>query len=103
MNPLVRMNLEQIKLLCEKNSVSELYLFGSGLTNEMTENSDVDFAVVFKENLSPIERGDAFFALLESLELLLEKRVDLISYRVIKNPIFKQAIDNTKLSVYAAA
>lgn len=103
MNSLLKKNLDKIRLLCKKNKVSELYLFGSGLTNEMTENSDVDFAVVFDENLTPIERGDAFFELLESLESLLNRRVDLISYRVIKNPIFKQEVDNTKLSVYAAA
>lgn len=103
MNVLLENKADDIRAICEKNCVKALFLFGSALENNMPEQSDVDFAVVFKEELSPLERGDAFFELLGSLEKLLNKRIDLISYSVIKNPIFKQEVDNTKVSLYAAA
>lgn len=103
MNALLKTKLTAIKTLCERNGVAELFLFGSALSESMTEHSDVDFAVVFKEELSPLERGDAFFDLLEALENILDRKIDLIAYGVIKNPIFKEAIDNTKVSLYAAA
>ncbi|MBP9152732.1 MAG: nucleotidyltransferase domain-containing protein [Flavobacteriales bacterium] len=103
MNAFLENKVEDIKAICEKNGVESLFLFGSALADNMTEQSDVDLAVVFKEELTPLERGDAFFEVLGSLEKLLNKRIDLISYSVIKNPIFKQEVDNTKVLLYAAA
>lgn len=100
---LISDNIEYIKKICEANSVSELYLFGSALTNNFNSESDLDFAVIFKEGLSPIEKGDAYFNLLEGLSNLLKRKIDLVSYSVIKNPIFKSALDNSKMTLYAAA
>lgn len=103
MVPVIVKNIDQIKLFCAEFSVAELYLFGSALTDDFDETSDLDFAVLFKDNLSPLEHGDAFFALHENLQQLLNRKVDLVSYRVVKNPIFKKELDNTKVSIYAAA
>lgn len=103
MNQLIEENIEQIKIICQGNSVAELYLFGSALTDEFTENSDLDFAVVFNGDLSPIDYGDSFFGLLDGLEKLFNRKIDLISYRYVKNPIFKEELDRTKKSLYAAA
>ena len=100
---LVENKVKELKSICERFSVAELYLFGSALTDKFNENSDLDFAVLFKETLSPIEHGDAFFGLLDELENIFNKKIDLLSYRVIKNPIFKAELDKTKLSLYAAA
>ena len=36
------------------------------------------------------------------LENILKREVDLISYRVVKNPIFKKELDTTKVALYAA-
>ena len=103
MNQLIEKNIQEIRKICRKNSVAELYLFGSALSDEFSDQSDLDFAYVLKEDLSPIEQGDAFFRLLEELESLFYRNIDLVSYRVVKNPIFKQELDRTKESLYAAA
>tara|TARA_B100000780_G_C20757612_1_gene300924 strand:- start:216 stop:527 length:312 start_codon:yes stop_codon:yes gene_type:complete len=100
---LIQNNIEVLKEICRKHSVTELYLFGSALTNGFTEKSDLDFAYVMKEDLGPIEYGDAFFGLKEDLENLFEREVDLVSYRRVKNPIFKAELERTKMSLYAAA
>ena len=100
---LIENNIEQLNRVCIKNNVAELYIYGSALTNEFSDESDLDFAYVLKEGLSPIEYGDAFFELLEDLEELFDRKIDLVSYRAVKNPIFKQELDRTKMSLYAAA
>lgn len=100
---LISKNRKEITALCEKHEVKQLFLFGSALTNKFNEESDLDFAVIFNEHLSPVEHGEAFFNLLEGLEDLLKIEIDLISYRAVKNPIFKEELDKTKFSLYAAA
>lgn len=103
MNTLIQNKITELQQICQNLKVTELYLFGSALTKDFNESSDLDFAVVFNENLSPIEQGTAFFELLDALENLFNKKIDLLSYRVVKNPIFKEELDRTKISVYAAA
>jgi uncharacterized protein len=103
MNKLIERNRDKLKEICIKNHVAELYIFGSALTTEFSDQSDLDFAYILKENLSPIEYGDAFFGLLEDLERLFGRKIDLVSYRVIKNPIFKQELDKTKKSLFIDA
>ena len=102
-NNLIEHNREKLKEICKKNHVAELYILGSALTNDFSDQSDLDFAYILKEDLSPIEYGDAFFGLLEDLERLFDRKIDLVSYRVVKNPIFKQELDKTKKSLYTDA
>ena len=99
---IITRNKEQLDAICKKNQVAELYLFGSAVSKNFSENSDLDFAVTFHDSLTPLEHGDAFFSLLEDLENLFGKSIDLLSYRVVKNPIFKEELDRTKVSLYAA-
>ncbi len=100
---LIENKKDSLKLICEKNFVSELYLFGSGLSTKFNHNSDIDFAVIFTPSLTPIQQGEAFLNLLTDLQFLFDREIDLISYRVIKNPIFKKEVDETKITLYAAA
>ncbi len=93
---------EHLNNICKKHFVANLFLFGSAVLGSFSEASDMDFAVLFSEELSPIEHGEAFFALKDDLEALFLRKVDLVSYRVVKNPIFKQELDETKVELYAA-
>ena len=102
MNKLIKENIERLKEICKNNRVKELSIFGSALSDHFNVDSDIDFVVIFDEKLSPIEFGDAYFSLLDELENLYQRKVDLISYRVIKNPIFLKEIDETKVELYAA-
>jgi len=92
----------QLESICKKHLVANLFLFGSAVSASFSASSDLDFAVLFSENLSPIEYGEAFFRLKEDLENLFLRKVDLVSYRVVKNPIFKKELDDTKVLLYAA-
>lgn len=95
-------NSEELKQICKEHFVSKLFLFGSAVNGLFTPDSDLDFAVLFSEKLTPLEHGEAFFSLQNTLEKLFKCKIDLISYRVVKNPIFKEELDKTKIELYAA-
>ena len=48
------------------------------------------------------QHADAYFALLESLEALFGRPVDLLMVGAIKNPYFLQSVNQTRMVVYAA-
>jgi predicted nucleotidyltransferase len=92
--------------------VKELYAFGSVVRDDFAKNSDVDLLYNFdytgfdftahpKEWLfSPY---DEFFELKFSIEKLLKRKVDLISYKDIRNKYFKEIVDEEKILLYAKA
>ena len=101
---LIRRNMDQIVALCEKHKVLQLYVFGSALTNRFNKDSDVDFTVVFdREALPLMVYGDNYFNFKFALEDLLKRDVDLVEYNAIKNPYFKEELDETKQLIYGQA
>ncbi len=103
MNHLIEDKIYDLHKICEKHSVKELFLFGSALSEDFSAISDLDFAVLFKDELTPLELGGAFLDLLNELENLFDRKIDLVSYRVLQNPVFKAELDKTKRILYAAA
>lgn len=91
-----------IKKLCARLTVRRLELFGSAAVNEeLPAESDLDFLVEF-ERLAPGTYVDTYFSLLEGLEALFDRPVDLVVASAIKNPYFLQSISQAKALLYAA-
>lgn len=89
-------------VLCRKLGVRRLELFGSVAAGQDDPiDSDVDFLVEF-ETLQDGTYADAYFGLLEGLEALLHRPVDLVVASAITNPYFRQSVNDTKKLVYAA-
>ena len=61
----------------------------------------MDLLVEF-EPLKEGEHADAYFGLLESLQSLFSRHVDLVMTQAIRNPYFLQAIEPTRTVLYAA-
>ena len=106
MQNLVPMNLiqqhhEAIKALCRKHAVHSLYVFGSILQSDFTPHSDIDLLVEF-EWTSERNFSDCYWELKTELELLLNRKVDLVCDSAIRNPIFRREVDTQKQAVYAA-
>jgi predicted nucleotidyltransferase len=93
--------VNQIRQLCLKHSVSELFVFGSILGDSFSEDSDIDFLVDFS-NVSLEEYADNYFDLKFSLESLLDRDVDLLEKKALQNPYLLESIDSTKQLVYEA-
>lgn len=96
---LLERNIEQIKRLCQSNSVNELFAFGSVTNQNFNEESDVDLVVEINDP-DPITYSDKYFNLKFSLEDMLGRSVDLLESKAIKNPYLKEEIDRTKILIY---
>ncbi|WP_373519205.1 nucleotidyltransferase family protein [Pricia sp.] len=103
MIPLLQKNRDAIIEICKKFEALELYVFGSALSDEYnSEKSDIDLAVIFDSSIPVENMADHYFGLIEELEKLLKRPVDLITLVSVKNKIFKKELENTMVPLYAA-
>jgi predicted nucleotidyltransferase len=100
MNSIIENNKSSIAKLCKENKVDKLYAFGSVLTDNFNENSDIDFVVSFNNQIKLLDFADNYFNLLFSFEDLFNKKIDLITEKSLKNPYFIKEINETKQLVY---
>lgn len=102
-NALIEVKRTELAQLCAAYHVRRLELFGSA-TGEgfKPDASDLDFLVEF-EDLAPGDHADAFFGLIEALQAMFSRPVDLLERRAIRNPYFLRAIEPSRVLVYAAA
>lgn len=99
---LIEQRRPQLLELCRKYAVKRLELFGSAARGTFDPaRSDLDFAVEFI-NFTVENAPDRFLGLLVDLEDLFGRRIDLVSYPAIRNTFFKQVIDQSRVSLYAA-
>ena len=96
---LVHNKIGEINKVCKKYHISLLYVFGSILTNKYNDDSDIDFVVYFEE-VPLLEYADNFFDFLNELELIFDKKIDLVSGKAMKNPYFIKEVERTKKLVY---
>jgi predicted nucleotidyltransferase len=59
----------------------------------------VDLVVDF-ENIDVLEYGDNYYDLKFSLETILKRKVDLLEEKAVKNPYFKQSLNQNKVLIY---
>jgi hypothetical protein len=98
----IQSKLKEIIDVCKKHHVEAISLFGSAAKNTITESSDIDLLVKFSSDIDVLEYADNYFSLLENLEDILHRKIDLISTKSLKNPILKEEIYQTKIDLYAA-
>jgi predicted nucleotidyltransferase len=88
--------------LCRRYGVRRLEVFGSAAAGGFREeDSDLDFLVEFESPASP-GYADGYFGLLEALEALFGRPVDLVVASAIRNPYFRESVDKTRALLYAA-
>ena len=91
--------LSDIKKLCVLYNVKTLYAFGSVLSDRLTNKSDIDFIVDF-DSIELKKYADNYFNLKFSLQDIFKRPIDLIEEKAIKNPYFKQSVNNQRKLVY---
>jgi len=88
--------------LCEHHHVRKLNVFGSAANGEFDgKESDLDFLVTF-EPCSPADHYERYFGLLEDLEALFGRHVDLVEESAMRNPYFVREVQASRQSLYAA-
>lgn len=98
---LLTIHIDKLNQLCKNYNVKNLYAFGSILTNHFNEESDIDLLVNF-DSVSLEKYADNYYDLKFSLEDLFKRNIDLIEEKAIKNPFFKQSVEQHKKIIYAA-
>lgn len=100
---LIKNNGETIERLCLQYHVRRLELFGSALTDGSfnPKKSDIDFLVEFLP-LKPGEHADSYFGLLEALQDLFGRHIDLVETKAIRNPYFLESVNRNRKEIYAA-
>ena len=94
MSELFRTNQPSLEALCRQFCVRRLELFGSAATERFDpESSDLDFLVEFERECSmgPFHQYFDFHA---ALERLFGRKVELVEQSAIRNPYFRQAVDD---------
>ncbi len=102
MHPIIENHSAELADLCRRFHVRRLDLFGSATTDRFDPaTSDLDFLVEY-EPMIPELLVDSYFGLLEALEALFQRSVDLVSARAIRNPYFAKSVEETRQPVYVA-
>ncbi len=96
---LIDNHINEVKDLCDRYHVAELYVFGSILSDRFKKDSDIDFLLSFSE-VEPAEYFDNYMDLKEGLEELFSRNVDLVEIQTLKNPILKRFINRDKMQLY---
>jgi uncharacterized protein len=101
-NAAIEQHKVAISGLCAKYQVARLEAFGSAVGRTFDEDrSDLDLLVEFLP-LPPGTRADAYFGLLEELQALLGRPVDLVMIRAVRNAYFLRSIAEGREVLYAA-
>lgn len=98
----LRQHIGQIERLCQQYGVARLELIGSALSEDTFDPalSDIDLLVEFEGNESLFAR---YIDLKLELEILLQRPVDLIMKRAIRNPYFLQEVETNRVVLYESA
>lgn len=95
------LDMEAVAALCRRYGVRRLDVFGSAVAGDFDPaRSDLDLLVEFEER--PRGLADAYFGLMDDLERLSGRKVDLITDRSIRNPYFRAAVERQRRPIYAA-
>lgn len=102
MTELIQNKLDDIISLCKKHRVNAISVFGSAAKGTLNEDSDIDLLVEFSQEIDLLDYADNYFSLLEQLQDIFNRKVDLVSIKSLKNPILKEHIYQSKIDLYAA-
>ncbi len=102
MQNILENNIENLKAICQSLKIKRLYAFGSAVSGNFTDKSDIDFLISFAENISIEEYTNNYFELQYKLRDLLKREIDLVTERTLSNPYFIESINESKKLIYEA-
>ena len=87
--------------LCRRYNVVRLEIFGSMARGDFNSRSDIDLLVQFQNTRTP-GYADRYMDFAEALENLFGRKVDLVTARSLRNPLFIRAVESERKILYAA-
>lgn len=100
---LIEQHRPEVAALCSRFGVQSLEVFGSAADGSFDpSHSDIDFLVEFStDDAGPLFHR--YFGLLEALEELFDRKIDLVSATALSNPFFIATVNHSRQTVYASA
>lgn len=92
--------IELLKPIFQSHKVEKAYLFGSVTTEKFSAHSDIDLLVTFQGNIDPLEKGELWWSLYDTLKAHFNREVDLVTESSMKNPYFIEEVNNTRQLIY---
>jgi hypothetical protein len=89
----------EVERICRRLPVKRLGLFGSALSQNFSQSSDIDILVIFDSG-EDVDLFDKYFELKEQLEELFKREVDLVVDKEFRNPVLRESIDRTRVVIY---
>lgn len=87
--------------LCKAHKVKSLYAFGSVLSDNFNAESDIDLIVDFA-SMDVEDYADNYFDFKFSLQELFKRPIDLLEEKAIKNPYFRESVNQKRQLVYGS-
>jgi len=89
----------EIERICRRLPVKRLGLFGSVLSQNFSQSSDIDVLVIFDSGEN-IDLFDKYFELKEQLEKIFKREIDLVVDRKFRNPVLRESIEKSRTIIY---
>lgn len=102
LHPTFKAQLPLLARLFKEHKIKNAYVFGSVVGDKFTDESDIDFLINFEEGLEPLEKGEIWWSLYDTLRDVFNREVDLLIESSLKNPYFIEEINEKKQLIYAA-
>ncbi|MCK5134592.1 MAG: nucleotidyltransferase domain-containing protein [Bacteroidales bacterium] len=102
MQKILESKIRDLQNICLELDVKRLYVFGSVVTDQFRDDSDIDFLISFAGNLTIEQYTDNYFALHYKLRELFKREIDIVTERTLSNPYLIESIDETKELIYEA-
>ena len=75
-------------------------VFGSVVTDKFNDDSDIDFLILFSEDLSVGEYTDNYFELHYKLREIFNREIEIVTEPTLSNPYFIESINESKQLIY---
>ena len=99
MHRIITDNIHQIRMICDRQHIQTLFVFGSVCSERFDETSDIDLLVSFKQ-LDYGDYADNYFQTADMFEKIFNRPVDLVTDKSLKNPYFVKSVNQTKVLLY---
>ncbi len=97
---IISSNIDIIGTFFKKHKIEKAYIFGSAVTGNFNEDSDLDFLVKFEKGIEPLEKGELWWNLHDTLRDFFNREIDIVTEKSLKNPYFIKELEETKELIY---
>ena len=100
MQQIVEKNRAKLTQLCKSLNIKRMNVFGSVVTDKFNDDSDIDFLILFSEDLSVGEYTDNYFELHYKLREIFNREIEIVTEPTLSNPYFIESINESKQLIY---